>query len=305
VRITIVARSKTDRTWPVLSVLAAEFSRYEEKLKVTLLAPDNAGAAHQKQLIESLTPSDADVACVDPLDPLALGPVVADLVTRGVPVVLIGRDIPGSSRSAFCGPSEFELGKAAALAAGRITHGRSNSIMLLHAGSSEETAATRLAGFKQGFPLIGGLRLLKEVNCNGESLLAEELVKSESHRYPRVAGWVFLGEWPLRAVSGREQPLHPGLGAVLCSTDTAWYPQLRDGRIDALLGYDYRRAVEEALFAAQRIAQSATRGFAPEINIPPEVITRGDLPTWEQRWRDWARRDGAPAPAASRPAGSP
>ena len=294
-RIALIGIGKNHPTWPVLQCAAKQISGRRGRLDVVVLAPDTPSPQAQQQILEQLQSGQFDAVCISPIDSSTLGPTILETVRRGVPVVTIGRDVPDSSRSAYSGPLEVDLGRETARACERLSGGLSNSIMLVHAGADDEFYGARYGAFKAYLPAAKGLTLLRELNCRRNVLDAMELVKAESRKYPRSAGWALLDDWPLRAIGPTERLLPPGVGIVLCNADPRYNDAVRDGRITAMIGYDFREAVQQAVHAAARLGTDTGKGtLASEISIPPEIITKEDLLFWEARWRAW--QIGEPPP---------
>ncbi len=289
VRIVVIGEGQDEPTWPVIQATAEQFARKYALTVVETRAPLTSSPHDQQELLKALPNERFDAVCVHPTDPSTIGAEVNLLAQRGLSVVTIGRDIQPSQRQAYCGPSEFELGKSTVQAATKILEQRNKTLMLLHAGTEDEDYSKRYYGFKQGMSQTGGLEVLREVNCRGNPIDAVRLVKAESRMYPRVGSWVFLDDWPLRALR-RDEPLLPlGGTIVLCNGSPRYFDHVRDGRVQAMVAYDYQKALEEGLFAAVRLVEDRSGGFAPVTDLAPEIITIRELPSYEARWKRWQR----------------
>jgi ABC-type sugar transport system substrate-binding protein len=319
VRIAIVGQSRDDPTWPVIQATAAWFGDRYRLASVETLAPETLSPGEQKKLLAGLVDRPFDAVCVVVFDSDAVRASIQELVRHGKRVVTIGRDVPGSERYAHCGPSEFDVGRAAAQACAMVLRGRAPTIMLLHAGVENDAYASRYYAFKNELPLMGDLQLLSEVDCAGRQMDAAHLVRVEARRYPRAGCWVLLDDWPLRAIPETDRLLPLGGGIVLCDGSPRYWPRLRDGQILAMITYDFRRAVEESLLAGSRgptdVEEIRNASYTP----PTEIITVRELESFEQRWKlwqqsgqsaEWSRRQTAPAQSqaviqpASKPASS-
>lgn len=298
IRIALVGQTKQDATWPVLQAAARWFSGRSVRAETEAMAPDSASPEAQERMLRGLVGQPFHAVCIVPSDPDAIRTAVQGLVRHGKRVVIIGRDIPQSNRHAYCGPSEFEVGRAAVRACTGALMGRAKSIILLHGGSGEGFSSDRYFGFKNALPMLRDVQVLRELDCGGKILDALRLLRAESHRYPRVGCWVMLDDWPLRAASETERLLPLGCGIVLCNASPRHFARLRDGQILALVGYDFHRAVREALFAAARAAQTAGQTDEGSFDAPTEIITVRELPSYEARWKQW-QGELVPTTAAS------
>lgn len=287
VRIAVVGVAKDDPTWPVIQAAARWFTERNRRAEVEVMATETASPSEQQKLLTELASRPFDAVCVAPADPVSARTAINDLVQQGKRVVTFGRDVPQSNRHAFCGPSEFEIGRAAVRACMAVLKGRLQTIILLHAGAQDEIYGDRYCAFKSELPFLGEATLLREVDCQGRWFDAAHLVRVEARRYPRVGCWVFLDDWPLRAASEKDRLLPLGCGIVLCNGSPRYFKRLRDGRILALIGFDYREAAENALFAAARSGQAAGETFSGSHNIPSEIITIRELESYENRWKQW------------------
>jgi len=299
IRIALVGETKNDPAWPVLQDAAKRFSSRTIRADVEPMAPDTSSPEEQARLLLHLVNEPFQAVCIVPADPAGIRTAIRDLVQHGKRVVTIGRDVPLSDRQTYCGPSQLQIGAAAVRACRSALMGRAKSIILLHAGSEESVYADRYIGFSSHLPTLQDVQLLRELNCGGNSLEAQRLVRVESHRYPRVGCWVMLDDWPLRGISASERLLPLGCGIVLCKGSPAYFPRLRDGQILALVTYDFRRAVDEALFAALRIGDMLGHPEDGSFDSPVEIITIRELPEYEERWKDWQGQFASATPAAS------
>jgi ABC-type sugar transport system substrate-binding protein len=86
-----------------------------------------------------------------------------------------------------------------------------------------------------------------------------------------------------------------GCGIVLCNGSPRYLGLLREGLVVAVITYDLRQAIEEALTAAVRLAEGGdTRLIAPKSLTPVEIVTIRNLPHYEAQWETW-QTDAPPA----------
>ena len=297
--IVVVAVGKDDPTWPVIEATAQWFESQRRFVTVEAVAPEKTSPVEQQQILEALATQRVDAVCVAPVDPRAIRQVIKDLVHRGKRVALIGRDVPDSGRFCYCGPSEFAIGQAAAQACALAVRSRSNTVMLLHAGADDAVYGSRYAGFKHELPVVGDVHLLREIDCGGQWLDAAHIVRKESRMYPRVGCWVMLDDWPLRVVRPSDPLLPLGCGIVLCCDSPRYIDRMRNGQIMAMVAFDYRRAVQNAILIAADLGNAPMEENESSWILPSEIITAAELDAYEQRWIEWGRcepGDGARSP---------
>ena len=280
--------------WRILRSAAADFTKLYPRCEAEVVAPEAPSPHHQQLLLDGLLKEDCDAICVVPIDPDAIRSVINRLVIGGRPVVTIGRDVPSSNRVVFCGPAESDIGRAAAAACGPALFGRMRTIMLLHGGRENEVHRGRYYAFKNDLPMHGDLQVLDEVDCRGGAIDATRLVRSKSRLYPRVGGWVFLEDWPLRTLRPDERLLPLGCVAILCDCSPRYFDRVRTGEIHALITFDFSVAVEDALRAAYRLGAGTTAEQMSIIVTPTEIITAKKLDWYERRWESWQQEESKP-----------
>lgn len=298
VRIALVAEAKDEPTWPVVQDAAARITRQLGRVTVDTLAPETSSPRRQRELLQDLLDRDVDVVCVSPTEPHSLQASIDALVRKGVPVLTFGRDVRGSDRTAFVGPSQMDMGRSAAKACKQVLPGGRGSIIVMIGGLQDRHDALRNVGFKQALRIVGGIDVIREVSCGGDPLDAARLARAEAQMYPRVGGWVFLDDWPFRGLAPEDRladalamPLRCKL--VVCHGSPRYFDRLRNGEIHALIGYDYRDVVDRALSAAVGAASARDRK-TPNETVPSQIITIGNLDSaggHAERWAAWSRAD--------------
>jgi ABC-type sugar transport system substrate-binding protein len=289
VRIVLIARSTESDEWPVMKLSAQKFMRDNKTIEVEVVAPAIDSPSQQRKLLGEVASRGAHAVCIYPLDPAGISSEVNAMVVSGTPVVTVGLDIPQSSRSAYCGPDETDVGEEAAQACAlTMDKSQSRTLIILHAGEDKEPYSQRYRSFKNSIGHIKDGRILRDLNCNGESSEAVRLVALETQKYPRIGAWVLLDDWPIIRT-----PIDPAgwpseCSVVLCNASHKYFPELRSKRISALIGFDVQLACSSAIQAAAWLAGGSREGRGFDSNIPVEIITLWELPAWEKRWRSWS-----------------
>jgi ABC-type sugar transport system substrate-binding protein len=291
VRIFVVGPSQDDETWPVLGATIRQFEGNFPYVHVELSAPLNRTAEEQRLILETFLHHPPQAMVIMPVDPYALPPVINRLVKNGTSVVMVGRDVPDSARTAFCGVSEFEIGTAIAAACDQVLKGRSRTVMLLHGGTVGDIEASRYFGFKQGAALKGPMKVLREVDGGNDAIESARLARIESRRYPRIGCWAMLDDWPLRVTPDGDRLLPLGVTMVLPSFDSAHWDRLQSGQIQAIVTYDVQKAIDRALMTALSCANGDN--VMRQSLIPAEIITELELSDLQDRWALW--RKGIPS----------
>lgn len=297
VRIAVVAEGKDEPTWQIITSVARRFEKLYPYAKFEVVAPENPTPTEQQAVLEGFLQADANAICVIPIDAMAAGVVIDRLVKAGRPVVTIGRDSPLSSRAVFCGPVESQIGRRAAEACPLALPEDTRTTMILHGGEDRAAYQGRYYAFKDTLPAAGNIRILREVDCQGNPIEAVRLVRAQSRLYPRLGCWVLLEDWPLRALRPSDRLLPLGIGMVLCNGSPKYFARMRSGEISAMVTFDYLDAVENGFRAALRLAAADGVEPASIIASPTETVTVRELDEYERRWKGW--QQGRPTPRKS------
>ncbi|MBU0595297.1 substrate-binding domain-containing protein [Candidatus Bipolaricaulota bacterium] len=297
VHILVVGESKDSPSSPILRAASIRFAHENAYATVEFLAPETRSPIAQQAMLRSIQRRKFDALCIVPIDPAAIQGLVDSLVNEGKQVVTIARDIPDSNRTLYCGPCELQIGQMAATACAIAVKNRAKTVMLLHAGQENAACQRRRIAFKEELAEIGGARLIAEYSSKDDPIEASRLVGLKSRSYPRVGCWVYLEDWALRAIGPKKRLLPLGCGLVLCNGSPDHFARLRSGEIDAIIAFDYYRAVEEAIRGAARVVRTGQRDVLSVIDIPSEIITAKELDWYERRWDAW--RLARPSPEAA------
>lgn len=304
VRIVVIGEVQKGPTWELLVATCNRFDEQYDKVTVDVLAPSALSPMGQRALLHDVSigrevgrageRETVNVICIMPTDPVSIAGPIREASINGIPVVTIGRDVPDSGRSMYCGPSRSEIGQAAAQACGEAVRGRSPRIMLLHAGEKTTAYAACRHAFKAELPVVGNVELMREIDCQGNQAEALRLIKFETKRYPRVGCWALLDDWPLRLLGEEERLLPLGCGMVLCNGSPRYIPQLRDGRISAMITYDLHAVVRDALYNAWKLTSPKPPSITLDRRtVPAEIITNRNADEYDARWSSW--RQGRPS----------
>jgi ABC-type sugar transport system substrate-binding protein len=286
VHVVVVAEARDDPTWAMWEAAARRIEQQDRAVKVDLLAPPAQSPREQQSLIQALCGQQLDAACIAPTDAAAVRRAIDELAKTGVFVVTVGRDVAGSNRAVYCGPAEMEMGRAAARACAAALEGRATkTVLLLHAGQDDPIFGPRYLGFNQEIRQFREVTLLREVDCSRNRSDAVSLVRLESRKYPRTGCWVFLEDWPLRAAGAEERLVPTDCRVVLCNGSPRYFAALQDGRISALVTYDYAKSAYEAISVAASLARDNAAVVTQHRGVDVEIVTASDLADLERRWK--------------------
>ncbi|MCZ6698213.1 MAG: substrate-binding domain-containing protein [Planctomycetota bacterium] len=295
VHIVIIGEAKDEPTWPVIRSAAAWLTDYLDEVTVESVAPETSSPRAQLELLKECSDREVSAVCILPLDPESLRAAIDALVRTGKPVLTFGRDVEGSARVSYCGPSEIDLGEAAAEACLATMDDPIKTVILL--SSKAERYGRRTRAFKRALKRTPRAELMREVSCEPSAFDAVRVVRRESRMYPRVGAWVFLDDWPLRGLEADERLVPRRCRVVVCDGSPVYFENLRNGEIYSLIGYDVREAAREVLLAAVRAAsvdedsprfnEAGRVTIVPQFTAPTEIITRRNVDAHAARWAEW------------------
>lgn len=296
--IAVVGTWTEDPSWDVLRTVADRIAADTPGVRISFFAPEDQTPAGQQAVLDKIAGMKFDAVCILPGDALAIRDSVNNLVEGGKPVVLVGRDVPDSSRNFFVGPSEMEIGRAAAQACKQVLPGDRRTVMLLAAGPGDPVYGFRCATFKAELARITGDEVFMELDCGANPIKAQQILRRQSRRYPRVGGWVLLDDWPLRQQDDAGKFLPSGCSIIVCHDAPRYFQLLSSGKISAVVAYDLYEASNRAIRATLRIAEHGAEEPMDRDFVPVQVITQDDAAWHEQQWSLW-RRGLASPPRAS------
>lgn len=283
IHIVIIGEGKDEPTWPVICSAAAWLTDHLGTVTVQPVAPETSSPRIQLDLLKECSFSRVSAVCILPLDPDSIRSEIEALVRSGTPVLTFGSDVEGSARVAFCGPSEVELGKAAANACRATMEDPIKTVILL--SSKADRYARRSRSFKKALERTPRAELMREVICEPSPIDAVRVVRQEARMYPRVGAWVFLDDWPLRGLEAGDHLVPRRCRIVVCQGSPKYFEYLRSGELFSLIGYDLRETAREVLLAAVRAASGDET--VPQFTAAPEIITRRNVDAHAARWADW------------------
>lgn len=272
-RITLIAETKDDDAWQMLTDVAQAVEQEDQNLRIKLIAPALPSPRAQQGLVRGLIGTPIDGLCIIPTDPEAIRSEVDELAQAGKPVVILGRDIVGAQRRLYCGPTDASIGRAAAQACVEACPKGAKTVLLLHAGQNDPIYGPRYRSFAEELRLHPEITLLKEVDCGQMRADALGLVQETARRYARAGCWVFLEDWPYRALPAGVRPVNSNTRIVLCTSSPNYQRLVRNGQVYALITYDLAAATREALAAVITYARTRAPSLTTLREFPPQTIT--------------------------------
>jgi simple sugar transport system substrate-binding protein len=147
-----------------------------------------AGFDIQKQVefMKSAIAQKADgIACTLP-DPAAFNDVVAEAMSKGIPVIAINADAPKSGRLSYIGQGNYEAGRSMGEQIVKLLPGGGDVLLGIHTAGAENLEA-RIKGVKDVLDAKGGFKY--RVVATGTDLVkAEALIAAALQANPAIKG---------------------------------------------------------------------------------------------------------------------
>ena len=239
--------------------------------------PFDAGAL--ADLLRMLDPETLDGVAIVATDATVVRIAVRELRARGIAVITLVSDLPGSERQGFIGIDNVQAGRTAGSLLGRFCRGRQGRIAMVTGSMLVRDHAERRLGFEQvlrtEFPeqsLIAPLEGFDDKDRVREQLAAKLAEDPEVIGvYSMGAGNRGIAE-ALAELSGER-----AISVVAHELTRFSREALLDGTFDAVLHQNSRREVESAIRLLREILDGQTDTSRPE-PIGIEIFMRDNLP---------------------------
>ena len=119
----------------------------------------------QVQQINELLKENIDILLVSPNEAQPLTPIVEEVFTKGIPVVVIDRKTASSLYTSFIGGDNYEIGKLAATYVVKTLNGKGNVVEVIGLPGSTP-AIERQKGFAEGLRNYPGIHIISEMYGN-------------------------------------------------------------------------------------------------------------------------------------------
>lgn len=253
--------------------------------------PQTARVTEQRRLIENYVAQGVDGLAVSPLEAAAIGPVLDGLVDKGLKVICIDSDIPGSKRLAYVGTNNIKAGQAIGEKLVEILEGKPAKVVAFVGTMSVENARDRLEGFKQA---VKGhsIEVLDVKQDNADKNKARRNVEDTLQAMPEAN--VLLGLWsynlPAIAAAVNESDRKGKITVVGFDADPATLEGLKRGEIHATVvqrPYYFGYLAVMLLYNMTHCGVEATQKLLPQ---PDMVIDTGVEVVTPETFEDFSRR---------------
>ncbi len=296
--IAVVGLSEDDPVWNVLAATALRQRETLEGIEVKPAAPRRRSASAQIQLLKDLYSRRMLGLCIEPADPEELVAPLEELRSKGVVVVTLLRPVPAKLPFFHSGADELAVGRALADAIDQVLDGK-GIIAVVDDEGRHDQRTNRYLGFHGRIGAYPGIRVLRELDCNGIPQVARRIMSEYMQRYPRLEGWVATHDWPIRGLPSKERLLPEGCRLVTFGPIPEYWPRIADGSCPTMVGVNYSLVAEYAI----RMCRAAIKGEPSSMGTylsPPIVVTQENLNEFKATWMRWAERPPGASIGATR-----
>ncbi len=268
-------------------------------VEVLSVGPVAADAIEQARLIDDLIARGVSGIAVSCNDPTACIAPINRAVAAGIPVMTWDSDAPQSQRFSFLSIDNYKSGQAAADLLARAI-GERGKVAVLTGVPGALNLDQRVQGFTDRLTAYPNMQVVATIASNEDINLGVRGVEETMQAHPDLAGWFFVGLWPLVADRGA-MPLWEGAGrrgtlkSVAFDTLPIELDLLRDGYLDGLIGQKYWDWGYESV---QMVYDYVTAGkrFPPFIDTGFDIVTRNNVDAMARAWETNDFSQPLPAP---------
>src|SRR5262249_46234723 len=146
----------------------------------------------------------------------------------------------------------------------------------------------RLEGLKRALAAHPAISIAQVVSCNDQVDKAVALIQSVTAAQPDLAGWAFVGGWPLFG-KGALKPLGaPGrVKVVTFDALPEMWPYLESGEVQVMLAQKYFEWGSESVKILSGLRHGET--FPSIVDSGADVVTRDGLDDYKTKWKEKAK----------------
>ena len=253
---------------------ASAFEAFGVKI---LHRPYDRFGPHELESFRDILNEDIRGLVISPAYPSRLRPCIDQAARRGIPVVCVATDAPGSKRLTSVSVDPFVNGALAGELMGHLVSEKGNVAVFIgmHATTDHEQ---KLKGFRNSFEASCPRgRIVGVVEMHDESKEANEKCRKLLLQHPSIRGIYVSTANSLPVMRALDELGLAGKVKVIC-TDlfSAIVPLIEGGKIAATL---YQRPREQGFTAFRAIVRFLTEGLRPppQIRLDPTIIMRSNL----------------------------
>jgi ribose transport system substrate-binding protein len=264
------------------------------QVEVLWMTPPQEDGQVQAQRIQQAVNSGADAILISASDAGKVQGAINDAVDRGVPVMTFDSDVPQSKRFAYYGVDDLETGRKAMSELAQLMGARGGTVGILAGNQNAPNLQARVRGVREEAAKHPGIQVIGSFNHLETPQDAAAEVTRVNNAYPDIAGWVFVGGWPLFTQS------------LLTDIDPKRIKVVSVDALPAQLAY-VDRGVAPVLLAQPVyqwgyvgvqtiVAKLHDKKDPPQQRIPMDLVrvSKQNLGEWARQLKDWGFTDVDP-----------
>lgn len=226
--------------------------------------------------LKGLNPENCDCAVIVTTESEAVRNAVDDAERRGVPIVTLVSDLPGSARRHFVGIDNVAAGRTAASLMGRFVS--SGKIGLVVGSLALRDHRERLEGFMSvAREEFKGLRLIGPIEGNDEAGMTKAAVSALIADNPDLCGLYSLGAGNSGLLEALHETRREGrLKVILHELTESTRQALRSDAVDVVLDQNPEGEIRAAVATARAIGLKTPENF-PNTTIKIGIFLRDNL----------------------------
>ncbi len=276
---TVKIRILTNAIAPFWDPMTIGMKRAADKLPnvdVDWRGPDQGTVQEQKRILESFEAEGVDGISISPRESAPLEVEINRLIEKGIHVICMDSDAPGSNRLAYIGTNNYEAGKAAGHAAGKVWPDGAK-VMAFVGDRAAENARERLDGFKETAATYG-IEVVDVMQDDADPAKARQNAEDVMQRHPEVNG--FLGLWSYDAPAITQAVMDAGkqdqIKIVSFDAEPQTIELLEQGAIEATVvqkPYMFGYLSVELLYMMETLGVEETQMLLPPDGIVDTGVT--------------------------------
>jgi len=253
-------------------------------VRIIWRAPQEADAAKQVEIIEGLIALKVDGIAVSCNEPEALRPAIDRAIKLGIPVITFDSDSPKSKRLTYYGINDVECGRIMGEAVARLTGGK-GEIAVLTGMRGAFNLEERMRGVRQAVAKHLGLKIVQTVACDDDIARAVSSIESTTRARPNLAGWAFVGGWPLFAAGALDSVDSKKVRIVSWDALPPEWPYLESGKVSLLLA---QRVFHWGSESVKLLTAAAGGRKLPRYSYAGvDLVTPANLAEYKRMWARW------------------
>ena len=282
------------RVYPLIFVVPGGPNSFMRNLEAEIRAAAERSSAERTAItIETVPAFDPGalarvLEAIDPASVVGVGLVATDtaevreavarLTDAGVHVATLVSDLPGSSRTHFCGIDNLAAGRTAAGLIGRFCHRRHGKVLMVAGSMKLSDHMDRAASFTEllraEFP---DLEILGPVEANDDAERVKQVVMEALEADPEIVAVYNLGAGNRGLIEALSAHRQRALSVVAHEVTVHSRQALADGLFDAVINQDCGHEVRSAI----RVLKARADGLDPlsaQERIRIDIFLKDNLP---------------------------